>query len=99
MKTAKVELHELLERVKTPSRFKEKPWGPNGCWNMPADFGLSLYKSRGTTFGCKLDRVRDAQAIENPFTQWPLLIAMVGRVIAQTRAGVDILAMAMAMPR
>jgi hypothetical protein len=66
---------------------------------MPPDFDLSLYKKRGTTFGCKLDRVRDAEAIENPFTQWSLLIAMVGRVVAQTRAGGDALAAARAMPK
>jgi hypothetical protein len=99
VKTAKVELHELLEQVKTPSHFEEQPWDPNGCWHMPADFDLSLYKTRGTTLGCKLDRVRAAFAFENPFTQWPLLSAMVGRVVAQTRAGGDVMAMAMAMPR
>jgi hypothetical protein len=52
-----------------------------------ADFDWSLYLHRGTTIGCKLDPVRDSNAIEHPFTQWPLLIAMVGRVVAMTRAG------------
>ena len=88
LKTLKVELHELLDRVKVPSHFKDEPWNQQamGAWPS-ADFDWSLYHRRGTTWGCKLDRVRDAEAIEHPFTQWPLLIAMVGRVVAMTRAG------------
>jgi hypothetical protein len=96
LKTATVELHDLLEKVKVPSHFKHEAWDPNGCWSMPADFDLSLYRARGTTFGCKLDRVRDATAIGQPFTQWPLFIAMVGRVVAQTRAGNNATALAQA---
>ena len=99
LKTAKVELHDLLEKVKVPSHFHHEVWDPNGCWHVPANFDLSLYKTRGTTFGCKLDRLRDAEAIEHPFTQWPLLIAMVGRVVAQTRAGNNAVALARAMPK
>jgi hypothetical protein len=102
MKTLKVELHDLLDRVKVPSHFEEKPWEQNKMVAWPAaDFDWSLYHRRGTTWGCKLDRVRDREAIENPFTQWPLLIAMVGRVVAKTRAGNNAAAQAaaQAMPR
>ena len=88
LKTLKVELHDLLDRVKVPSHFKEVPWNEQAMVAWPsADFDWSLYRTRGTTWGCKLDRVRDAEAIEHPFTEWPLLIAMVGRVVAMTRAG------------
>jgi hypothetical protein len=88
LRAAEIELHRFLERVKskTLAHFEEVPWDPNVCWKMPSDFDLSLYKRRGTTFGCKLDRVRDAETIEHPFTDWPLLIAMVGRVVAQARS-------------
>ena len=88
LRTLKVELHELLQKVKVPSHFVEVPWNRNAMVAYPsADFDWSLYETRGTTIGCKLDRVRDADAIEHPFTQWPLLIAMVGRVVAMTREG------------
>ena len=88
LKTLKVELHDLLERVRVPAHFEEKPWNEQAMKAWPAaDFDWSLYRRRGTTIGCKLDRVRDADAIEHPFTDWPLLIAMVGRVVAMTRAG------------
>jgi hypothetical protein len=97
LRTAQVQLHELLERVKIPAHFEEVPWNPNAVFHMPSNFDLSLYRKRMTTFGCKLDRVRDQEAIEHPFTDWPLLIAMVGRVVAQTRSGGDAVAMARAM--
>jgi hypothetical protein len=97
LKTARVELHELLEKVKVPTHFEHVAWNKNSMVAWPAaDFDWSLYETRGSTFGAKLDRVRDATAIENPFTQWPLLIAMVGRVVAQTRAGNNAAALAQA---
>ena len=88
LKTLQVDLHTLLDKVKVPSHFVEEPWVVNNMVTEPhPDFDWSLYRRRGTTIGCKLNRVRDALAIEHPFSQWPLLIAMVGRVVAMTRAG------------
>ena len=102
LKTVKIELHDLLQRVKVPSHFTHQPWVENKMVAWPAaDYDWSLYRSRGTTFGCKLDPVRDSEAIEKPFTQWPLLIALVGRVVAMTRSGNNLgaQACARAMPQ
>jgi hypothetical protein len=55
------------------------------AWIEPK-YDLSLYEARGTTFGDKLDLVRDAQNIANPFCQWSHLAALMGRLVAKARA-------------
>jgi hypothetical protein len=55
-------------------------------WIEPC-YDLSLYETRGTTFGCKLDPVRDAQAIATPFQEWSHLAALMARLVAKAREG------------
>ena len=64
---------------------------------MPDDYDISLYEERQYSFGCTLDPIRDAEAVENPFKDWPTLIAMVGKIVSKTRAGSNSLAAARAM--
>ena len=37
------------------------------------------------TFGCKLDLVRDAKNIANPFREWAQLAALMGKLVAKAR--------------
>ena len=92
-------LHQLLSRVKVPSHFEKKPWNRGRCmYQMPSDYDVSLYEARGYTYGCTLDPVRDPEAIETPFRDWPTLIAICGKIIAKSRSG-GALEAARAMPR
>ena len=95
---ATAELHTLLKNLQVPAHFEKKVWDRVRCmYQIQPKYDVSLYEQRDYTFGCHLDRVRDAAAMETPFCDWPALIAMVGKIIARSRRG-GALASARAMP-
>ena len=80
---ASKELVEYIADLAPPVYFKHEPW-VRPAWIEPK-YDLSLYEARGTTFGCKLDLVRDAKNIANPFREWAQLAALMGRLVAKAR--------------
>jgi hypothetical protein len=83
--TATRELTEYIKAIAPPVYFESKPW-VRPLWIEPR-YDISLYEQRGTTFGCKLDKVRDAEAIASPFEDWPHLAALMAKVVAKAREG------------
>jgi hypothetical protein len=79
------ELTEYIKALAPPVCFEFKTW-VKPLW-IDEKFDCSLYERRGTTFGCKLDQVRDAAAIASPFEDWPHLAGLMARVVAKARAG------------
>jgi hypothetical protein len=79
------DLTQYISEQAPPHYFKHEPWVRPA--QMQPKFDCSLYEARGTTFGCKLDKVRDAQNIATPFCQWPHLAALMGRLVAKARQG------------
>jgi hypothetical protein len=79
------DLMSYISAQAPPVAFKHVPW-VRPAWIEPK-YDLSLYEARGTTYGDKLDLVRDAQNIATPFCQWAHLAALMGRLVAKAREG------------
>jgi hypothetical protein len=79
------DLTQYIADQAPPHYFKHEPWVRPA--QMQPKFDCSLYEARGTTFGCKLDKVRDAKNIATPFCQWPHLATLMGRLVAKAREG------------
>jgi hypothetical protein len=56
---------------------------------MQDKYDCSLYESRGTTFGMRLNYERDGENMKTPFCEWPHLAALMGRLVAKAREGGD----------
>ena len=95
---ATLELTEYIQRLAASVHFKHEPWDEKKCkQQIELKYDLSLYEKRRTTFGGKLDLVRDAEAIQLPFCDWASLASMMGKIVAKSRNGGGALAVAKAM--
>jgi len=91
---AHVELSELLGRVAFPGHFQHYTFKPHEhTHEIPCTFDTSYAREHGFN-GLRLDMVQDRVAIENPFSNWDLLVHMVAKVVAK---GQGALTAAMAM--
>ena len=83
---APVELSELLGRVAFPSHFKHFSFKPDEhTYQIPVSFETTYARENGFN-GMRLNMVRDRLAIENPFSNWDLLVHMVAKEVVKGKA-------------
>jgi hypothetical protein len=76
---------EYVHTLSNPTDFQHVPW-TKPAWIDPK-YDLTLYETRGTTFGMKLNMERDGENMKTPFCEWAHLAALMGRLVAKARQG------------
>jgi hypothetical protein len=89
LKDAEMDLHKLVQSA-VPATFKEIPWNKTLCMaNKAPKYDVSLYMEGKNLFGDRLDKGTHGEAIANPFKNWHMMAAIMGKIIANSPRSAD----------